>query len=194
MKNQFIGIYTMVLITLLVGALLVAAIMTFIGLGVTNPVPWLFLLAIVVVVIYTRRRDKDQFVQWKDEYSVGIEAIDNDHRRLLNLINQFQTAVFYQTGSQFEDEAFDALIDYTRTHFAREEQLMAEYAYPDLEAHKAEHEKMIALVETRMAEHRTPGHHETLVEMVNFLRDWLINHINGTDQAYSGFLHDKGVH
>ncbi len=184
----------MFLVTLLVGTLLVAAIMTFIGLGLASPVPWLFLLAIVVAIVFTRKREKQQFVEWKDEYSVGIEMIDDDHRRLLNLINQFQTAVFYQTGAKFEDEAFDALIDYTRTHFEREEQLMSEHGYPDLQAHQQEHQKMIELVESRMAEHREQGHHEALVEMVDFLRDWLINHINGTDQAYSGFLHDKGVH
>jgi len=184
----------MILMTLFIGALLIGTVMTFIALGPANPVPWLFLAGIVVTALFMRKREKQQFVEWKDEYSVGIKVIDDEHRRLLNLINQFQTAVFYQTGSEFEDEAFDALIDYTRTHFAREEQLMSGHGYPDFEAHQAEHKKMIALVEDRMAEHREQGHHEALVEMVDFLRDWLINHINGTDQAYSGFLHDKGEH
>ena len=183
----------MILITLVVGALLVGAIITFIVLGITNAVPWLFLIAIAATIVFTRKREKEQFVSWKDEYSVGIEMIDNDHRKLLNLINQFQTAVFYQTGKQFEDEAFQALIEYTQTHFEREEQLMSEHAYPDFEAHKAEHRKMVDLVEARMAEYRQQERHEAMEEMVVYLRDWLINHINGTDQAYSGFLHEKGV-
>lgn len=183
----------MVLITLVVGALLVGAITTFIVLGVANAVPWLFLIAIAATIAYTRKREKQQFVEWKEEYSVGIDMIDKDHRELLNLINKFQTAVFYRTGKQFEDEAFEALIDYTQTHFEREEQLMSEHGYPDFEAHQAEHRKMVDLVEARMAEHRRQGDHKAMENMVVYLRDWLINHINGTDKAYSGFLHEKGV-
>ena len=183
----------MVLITLIVGALLVGAVITFVVLGIANPVPWLFLLAIAAAILFTRKREKDQFVSWKDEYSVGIAVIDDDHRKLLNLINQFQTAVFYRTGEQFEDEAFAALIEYTQTHFEREEQLMSENGYPDFEAHQAEHRKMIDLVEARMAEHSKQGRQKAMEAMATYLRDWLINHINGTDQAYAGFLHEKGV-
>jgi hemerythrin len=161
--------------------------------GIVHFVPWLFVLGTVAVVVIVRIREKNQFVVWKDDYSVGIEMIDNDHRKLLNLINQFQTAVFYRTGKEFEREAFDALVDYTRTHFQREEELMKEYGYPDFEAHQAEHRKMIAQVEACMAQYKTEGRQVQLKRAVVFLRNWLINHINGTDQAYSKFLRDKGV-
>lgn len=183
----------MILTTLLMGGLLVGALLTFIVFGVLHVIPWLFVLATLVLVVFERRREKNQLVVWKDEYSVGIEAIDNDHRKLLDLINQFQTAVFYRTGKEFERETFDALVDYTRTHFRREEDLMKEYGYPDFEAHQAEHRKMIAQVEACMAQYMTDGHQVTLKRAVVFLRGWLISHINGTDQAYSEFLRAKGV-
>jgi len=183
----------MILTTLLIGALLVGAILTFIVFGFAHFVPWLFVLGTIGVMTVVRFREKNQFLEWRDEYSVGIEVIDNDHRKLLNLINQFQTAVFYRTGKDFEEEAFNALVDYTRTHFRREENLMEKYGYPDFEAHRAEHRKMIAQVEACMAQYQTEGRQVPLKRAVVFLRDWLINHINGTDQAYSGFLRDKGV-
>ncbi len=182
----------MLITSLLIGALLVGSVLTFIALGFSNPIPWLFLLAIAAIIIVTRLKEKSQFVTWKEEYSVGIEAIDNDHRKLLNLINQFQTAVNYNTGDEFEKEALDALINYTRTHFAREEKLMEENGYPDLEAHRAEHQKMIQQVNECMAKHRDDGH-QSMRFGADFLRDWLVSHINGTDQAYSQFLLDKGV-
>lgn len=182
----------MIITSLLIGMLLVASVLTFIALGFNNPIPWLFLLAIAGIIILTRLREKSQYLSWKDEYNVGIEAIDNDHRKLLLLINQFQTAVNYRTGEEFEKEALDAVVDYTMTHFSREEKLMEEYGYPGFEAHQAEHQKMIEQVEKGLKMH-SENRHKTMQGNVDFLRDWLINHINGTDQEYSQFLRDKGV-
>lgn len=183
----------MILTTLLIGALLVGALITFIVLGVGHFVPWLFILATIGLVVLVKYREKRKFLVWKDEYSVGIEAIDKDHRKLLNLINQFQTAVLYRTGREFEQEAFDALVDYTRTHFRREEDLMEEHGYPDFEAHREQHCKMIAQVEDCMVQYAGEGRQVPLERAVVFLRGWLINHINGTDQEYSGYLKSKGV-
>lgn len=182
----------MILTTLLIGALIVGAVLTFFVFGLVHIVPWLFVLAAAGIVVLVRRREKSEFMAWKDEYSVGIEAIDNDHRKLIKLINQFQTAVFYRTGEEFEREAFDELVDYTQTHFTREEALMEKHGYPDFEAHVAEHRKMIGQVENVMTQYQTEGRRETLNDAVLFLREWLIEHINGTDQAYSAFLLEKG--
>ncbi len=184
---------TMILTTLLIGALLVGAVVTFVVLGFTHFVPWLFVLANIGVVVFIKFREKRKFLTWKEEYSVGIEALDKDHRKLLNLINQFQTAALYRTGIEFEQEAFDALVEYTRTHFSREEALMEEHGYPDFEAHQALHRKMITQVEESMAQHANEGRQVPLERTVEFLQDWLVNHINGIDQKYSGFLKSKGV-
>ena len=183
----------MILTTLLIGALIVGAIITFFVFGLAHVVPWLFVLATLAVVAISRLREKNKFLEWKDEYSVGIEVIDNDHRKLLNLINQFQTAVLYRTGQEFEEEAMSELVDYTRTHFKREEDLMKEHGYPGYEAHHAEHLKFIGEVEEMIRLYKDKGNRATLQQAVVFLRDWLINHIMGTDQAYSGFLIGKGV-
>lgn len=183
----------MILTTLLIGSLIVGAILTFFVFGVAHVVPWLFVLAALGVAAGIRLREKNKFLEWKDEYSVGIEAIDNDHRKLLNLINQFQTAVLYRTGQEFEEAALDELVEYTRTHFKREEDLMQEYGYPDFEPHQAEHRKFIGEVEAMIEKYQREGNRASLQQAVVFLRDWLINHIMGTDQAYSGYLTGKGV-
>ncbi len=182
----------MVITSLLIGVLLIASILTFIALGFTNPVPWLFLIAIAGVVFMVRRREKSQYVTWKDVYSVGIEAIDADHQKLLHLVNQFQTAVYYRTGEEFEQEALDELVNYTKTHFKREEQLLIEHDYPELEAHIVEHQSMLKQVDDLMSSY-SEDRRKTMQQGADFLRNWLINHINGTDQEYSQFLLDKGV-
>lgn len=178
-------------------ALLLLVIITVILLGfmvsLTNPVSWVLIIVLALVPYIHKRVVANRFVEWHDSYSVGIEAIDNDHKRLLNLINQLQTAAHYQTDPQYEREAFDALVDYTKTHFRREEELMEAHGYPTFTAHRAEHEAMIAKVGDMMQRYQAKPH-ETIEEAVQYLKKWLVGHINGTDQGYSQFLRDRGVH
>lgn len=182
----------MVFTVLAIGVLLVGSVLSFIALGVASLAPWLFILAIAALVILTRYHEKSKRVVWKNDYSVGIEDIDDDHKKLIDLINRFQTAIYYNTGSTFEHRALDELVDYTKYHFSKEEDLLEKHAYPKFAEHKQEHSEMIEKVESYITEHRDDGH-KSLAKISVFLRDWLIKHINGTDKQYSQFLHSKGV-
>lgn len=177
-------------------ALLLLIVITVILLGfmvsIYNPVSWGLIIVLALVPYIHKRIVANRFLEWQASYSVGIEAIDNDHKKLLNLINQLQTAAHYQTDPQYEREAFDALVDYTKTHFRREEELMETHGYPSYVAHKGEHTAMIAKVDELMRRYND-NPQDTIEEAVQFLKKWLLNHINGTDQGYSQFLRDKGV-
>ena len=157
-----------------------------------NPLTWLLIAALVVVPLIHRRMTVKQYLEWKPEYDVGIESIDRQHRKLVGMINNLQTAVDYSTGEEFERKALDDLVDYTRTHFKYEEGLMEQNGYPDFEAHRAEHERMIATVDEVLETYRQ-DQDNAMKKAAAFLRAWLINHINGTDKQYSQFLIDKGV-
>ena len=178
-------------VAVLILTLITAAILG-IAAGPSNPLTW-FLIAVLLLLpfIHTRMTSR-QFVEWKKEYSVGIDSIDQQHKKLLGLINQLQTAVNFSTGEQFEREALDQLLDYTKSHFSFEEDLMEQNHYPDFDSHKAEHEKMIARVGEVLAEYEL-NQDTAMKNAVVFLQDWLINHIKGTDMAYSSFLIGKGV-
>lgn len=182
----------MLFLTLVFGGLLVAVILTFIALGVTNIVPWLLLAVLLAIPFLLKTKEKQQFVVWKDEYSVGIESLDYDHKKLLTLINQLQTAVHYQTGELFEKELLDEVVAYTKYHFDREEKMMEETGYPDMDAHKKGHREMIAKVDTFLNSYEKEGH-EALEEVSLYLKDWLVQHINGTDQEYSRLFKEKGM-
>ena len=177
-------------------ALLILTLITAIILGLmagpTSPLTWVLVAVLVLIPFVHRRMSSRHFIQWKDEYNVGIDSIDQQHRKLVNLINQLQTAVDYSTGEEFEREALDELVDYTKTHFGYEEGLMEEYGYPDFEPHKAQHRKMIAKVEEVLAEYEQ-DHDRAMDNAVTFLKNWLINHINGTDKQYSSYLIEKGA-
>ncbi len=182
----------MFLLALLVGALLVAAILTFIALGLTHPVPWILVVATIATPLISNLSEGSEYVKWKEQYSVGIQAIDEEHKKLLYLVNQFLTASNYYTGKDFEKQALDELVDYTRYHFKHEEDMLTEHGYPGLVAHQAEHREMIAKVEQVLEDYKTQGH-VVLEDTANYLKEWLINHISGTDKAYSTFLHSKGI-
>ena len=176
---------------ILILVLITAAILALVG-APGNPLTWMLVAVVVLLPFLYRKMTAKQYVEWKDEYSVGIDSIDRQHKKLIVLINSLQTAINYSAGSEYEQEALDELVDYTKTHFGYEEELMEKNGYPDFTTHRAEHELMISRVEQVIDEYRR-NPESAMQNAVDFLRDWLINHINGTDKQYSKFLIDRGV-
>src|SRR3954465_10144119 len=76
---------------------------------------------------------------WKEAYSVGIPQIDEQHKRLIGLINGLHAAMMQGTGNQALSTIFADLIRYTKEHFAFEEKMLATRGYSALAAHKQEH-------------------------------------------------------
>ncbi|MEO5343776.1 MAG: bacteriohemerythrin [Gammaproteobacteria bacterium SHHR-1] len=159
--------------------------------GIGNPVPWIMIVLLLALPYAHQRLTEKRFVTWSDDLSVGIEAIDDDHKRLLGLINNLQNAVYYPTGEAFERQSLEELVAYTKYHFEREEALMEKHGYADLEPHKQQHEKMIAEVERYLQAYEKDPE-STIEGLTRFLKDWLIKHIRGTDQQYSAYLRGKG--
>ncbi|HPE80833.1 MAG TPA: bacteriohemerythrin [Gammaproteobacteria bacterium] len=177
-------------------SLFIVVALIIIGIGLLPGMnPWVsvamaaVLLAVPLINKWTTSR---RFVEWRDDLSVGIGSIDDDHKKLLTLINNLQTAVYYPTGEAFERQALKDLVDYTKYHFEREERMMRENDYADYEPHKRQHEAMIAKV-TGFMEAYEKDREGTVEEMTGFLKGWLIQHIAGTDQKYSGHLQSRGV-
>ena len=81
-------------------------------------------------------------LQWKDEYSVGIAAVDHEHRELIALINRLHDA-FLAQGVASTEGFFGDLYKGISAHFALEERLMRDAGYDQLAAHKADHERLL---------------------------------------------------
>ena len=178
-------------IALLMLTLIIAVILGKMA-GPTNPLTWVLITALVLLPVLHKKLATGPYVDWKDEYSVGIESIDLQHKTLLVLINQLQSAVEYSTGKLFEQAALDSLVDYTKKHFSYEEGLMKKYGYPDFEAHKAQHDLMVKKVEQVLSDYQSDSD-KAMQQAADFLKGWLINHINGTDKQYSDYLIEKGA-
>ncbi|MDA9983424.1 bacteriohemerythrin [Gammaproteobacteria bacterium] len=188
MKNV---IWTLVM-ALFVVSMAIAALLAFVSFGIGHPAPWILTAAVAAVPLVHNWSQNRGFVRWKDSYSVGIKTIDEEHKNLLRLINNLQSAVRYYTGEEFERRALAELIEYTKVHFAREEDLMKKYGFPGYEEHKRQHVEMTARAQKMVSRYEQDAL-GAMDEISTFLRDWLINHINGTDQQYSEFLISKGV-
>ncbi len=132
------------------------------------------------------------YVTWDDTLDVGVSIFNEDHRRLVGFINDLHGGIVSGIGISQMTYILDGLIDYTKGHFTREEDLMKEFAYPAIEVHRREHQELIRRVgefKTRLSE----GKASFSLELMLFLKDWLVNHIKGTDMKYRDFFIGKGV-
>jgi hemerythrin len=175
----------------LIGLIIVAIGLGFL-LGLDNPIPWILIAVLCLIPLAYKKLTKNTVVVWKAEYSVGIKSLDDDHKHLIFLLNQFKTAYDYDTSAEFERQALEQLVEYTRFHFTREEGMMQEAGYVDFTEHKKQHERMIAQVEEFVGLYKREGH-DSLNEVSTYLTNWLINHINGTDKQYTQAMLDKGL-
>lgn len=123
-----------------------------------------------------------ELMEWSDRFRLGHRRIDSDHRKLIALINQLTEAMSKRAGQQVCGEVLDELVAYFQTHFATEEQLMAAHGYADSITHKAEHAEFVEKVLELKAKFDA-GSVTLSISLLNFLRDWLTNHILVTDKA-----------
>ncbi len=136
--------------------------------------------------------DDEVFFQWSPDYSVNVNAIDEQHQELVSILNRLFVAVSRQEGDAAIVETLDALVNYTKTHFALEEQLMQQANYADLEAHKAEHKKLIdQLNQFRQKQEHKQEH--LYFEILGFVKTWLKGHILDVDRKYSPTMQKAGI-
>lgn len=161
--------------------------------GIGNPVPWIGIAILVALPFVHKRMTTRQFVSWSDDLSVGIEVIDEDHKKLLSLINDLQRAVSYCMGESYERQALKELVDYTKYHFEHEEGMLQSHGYPELDAHKKEHEAMIEKVGKFLANYDKDR--DVIVDkLTKFLKSWMVTHIRGTDRKYVSYMQEKNVY
>lgn len=132
-------------------------------------------------------------ITWKNEYSVGVTEFDNQHKVLIDIINKLHDAMRAGIGKQALSVILEELVSYTKFHFANEERNFAQYSYPEINAHKLEHEKLTRQVIEFLRDYNE-GKSSMSIEVMGFLKDWLMQHIGGVDKKYTQFFNSKNVH
>jgi hemerythrin len=132
------------------------------------------------------------FFTWSDNLSVNITEIDEQHKKLFNMMNELHSAMGSGKGKESLGGILAGLVDYTKTHLTFEEQLMEKHKYPDYTGHKKMHAALTAQVVEQMKKYQE-GKTLVAVEIMNFLKDWLVTHIQNTDKKYVSHFNSKGV-
>lgn len=127
-------------------------------------------------------------MEWNDRLSVGVEMIDGDHKKLVGMVNELHDAIRAARGKEVLGTVLDGLVSYTKTHFGHEEVEMAKFKYPAAAAHLKEHQALTKQVLEVQAKYKAGNHAVLTMEVMAFLRDWLLKHIQGTDKALGAFL------
>ena len=131
-------------------------------------------------------------IEWTEDLSTNIGSIDEQHKKLISFINVLHEAMKAGKGQEVLGEVLNELAAYTITHFSNEERLMATFGFPGYALHKKEHEGFTQKV-LKLNDNFKCGKYLITVEIMQFLKEWLITHIRGTDQKYAPFLISKGV-
>jgi len=129
---------------------------------------------------------------WNESYSVSVRQFDMQHQKLFEIVNQLADAMRTGRGTEVIREVVAQLAVYTRTHFLQEEVLMKQAGYPGLPGHLQQHAKLMTAVE-KYKNDLDEGRNPDTVAVLDFLRTWLVDHIQKSDKAYSAHLNARGI-
>jgi len=129
-------------------------------------------------------------ILWSDKYSVRINSIDTQHKKLIEIINKLHDSMSKGTSKDILNPILQELIKYTIEHFAFEEALLKSHNYISLPTHKMEHDRFTKKVQGFQTDFEA-GRASISIDIITFLKDWLLNHILKTDMNYSEFLTKK---
>src|SRR5450755_115574 len=124
---------------------------------------------------------------WTSELSVGVKVLDDDHKKLVEMLNRLNEGMQANRGRATLGKIFDELVEYTNTHFAREEGFLVESGYAEVDVHKKQHADLVMRVLDLQRRYNN-GELTLTREVLNFLKDWLTYHIKGHDQKYGSHL------
>lgn len=126
-------------------------------------------------------------IVWSKILSVGVEEIDEDHRKLFGIFNELNRAVMAGAAADYLAATLEELINCTVWHFSHEERLMLKHGYDGIEEHQTEHRELIQGARDLQQQLLAAGQ-GVADEQIAFLDRWLTAHILTTDQRLGAFL------
>jgi hemerythrin len=131
-------------------------------------------------------------IDWSDSLSVGLSVIDEQHKKLVEILNRLHDGSVSGKGNEQLKGILLELVQYTVDHFATEEKYFEEHNYPDTAAHKEAHAALVKQV-AAFNDAFQAGDAKLSGDLFKFLRSWLNGHIRGTDKLYGPYLYEQGV-
>ena len=128
-------------------------------------------------------------VVWSNNYSVGIKEIDDQHKELLDLVNDLFT---HSSGNEREERAYfkeviHGAVSYVKTHFATEEKLLLSMKFPGYAEHKKTHDEFVLTIVKAVKDFES-GKRLVLEKFAYFLKDWVLSHVATMDTQYAQYV------
>ncbi|MCB9654486.1 MAG: bacteriohemerythrin [Deltaproteobacteria bacterium] len=133
-----------------------------------------------------------ELCRFSDDYDVRVMALNDDHKKIFAYINELHRRIKEKAPADKLVPTFRDLAEFTRAHFAREEETMVRAHYPDLDGHRRIHATLLQKV-AEIQNGLESGKGVDLIEVLGFLRDWLVTHIMGVDRKYSPVMNQAGI-
>jgi len=124
---------------------------------------------------------------WTESFSVGNSVLDGHHQKLFALVNNLAAAMIAGAGREKLDATFKELLRYTKDHFSAEEKVFQKTAYPNIDEHKAEHRRLEKELDN-LRERSCEGEAGMSVHTLDFIKQWIENHIMQSDMSYVPYL------
>lgn len=131
-------------------------------------------------------------IEWKEEYSVNVKEIDNQHKDFVDLVNRLYTAINEKKIKENIEDIFEELIKFSKYHFSTEEKYFDKFNYEFKGFHKSEHNMFIEKI-LKLQKQYKDDEITISFELVDFLEDWFLGHLNMVDKQYSKFFNDNGL-
>jgi hemerythrin-like metal-binding protein len=128
--------------------------------------------------------------EWSKRYKVDIKEMDEQHRKLFELINRLEEKAIAEKSEEAFNSVILELIRYTQVHFGHEETLMRRFKYPRFAEHLDAHNRFVKDVSGYIDESRT-DRIATAQRLLSFLGDWIVNHIGTMDRKLAPFLRER---
>jgi len=131
----------------------------------------------------------NDLITWTDKFSCGIKLIDDQHKELVDLVNEMFNHV---TGNELQEKNYfnrviNDAVSYVKTHFATEEKLMIATKFEGYAEHKKEHDSFVLAVVENIKDYEA-GKRLTLSTFTRFLKDWVLSHIALMDKKYFDYF------
>jgi hemerythrin len=133
-----------------------------------------------------------EYIRWTPQFSVGIGNIDKQHQSLFKALNDFYNGLKEKKSKEALELLLNELKEYTIYHFSSEENLLKRYNYPAFASHKAAHDYFVNTVDDYIKRLQS-GKLILSIEVTEFLKNWLENHILKVDKEYAAFFEEKGI-
>ena len=133
-----------------------------------------------------------EYVRWDKALELGIPEIDAQHKKLVDLTNELYNAVSKGSDAAALQKILQGLAEYAAEHFATEEKYFDQFGYSDAHAHRKQHEAFVSKVADFYKEF-DEGDPKLPMEMMVFLRQWLVKHIQRSDSQYVPLFEENGL-